>query len=132
MSWIGLSNRLGNRITTDEVKESLDLLKKVGLLTTAKSGKLVRRKGEVRTTKNIPSESIQIYHKQMLNLAKKAMASQPVEERYFTGTTIGISCEKLPEAQELIAEFRQKFIKLMEVKPSEEIYFLSCQFFPTI
>lgn len=122
--------RLGNAISVDLARESLDRLLRLGLLRKANDGRIERAVRAFTTINNVPSSAIRTFHSQMLDRAREAMEVVPVDKRCFFGHTMPIEQSKLAQAQELIIEFRARFDKLMESKEADSVYHLAIQLIP--
>jgi uncharacterized protein (TIGR02147 family) len=126
-SWI--RRRFGGRIKTEDARQSLALLEAAGVLARDEDGLLRRTALRFTTSRNVPSDAIRNYHRQILQLAGEALYLQSVDERYVSSTTVSIDPAKMPEAQRLIAEFRDRFTGMMHGGTPSETYNLSMQFF---
>jgi uncharacterized protein (TIGR02147 family) len=102
-STIWISQQLG--ITEEQVKNALERLIRVGLLSES-NGKLITSSGFYINQLNIPSESIQEYHRQVLDKAKEALATQDTEIRDFGTLTIALRDEDIPYVKEKLKELR--------------------------
>ncbi|MGE0528820.1 MAG: DUF4423 domain-containing protein, partial [Bdellovibrionales bacterium] len=117
-------------VTWREVKRMIDLLLELGLLIRDTQGALQVSEGRITTTSDITSEAIKRYHEQMLSHAAHALRAFAVEEREFTGSTLIISAKNLPQAKELIRDFRARFAALLEETSGDQVYQIQIQFFP--
>lgn len=121
-----IAKRLG--ITPIQADLALERLKRIGAL------KQNHKKWEVSfdhiTAGGVPSPAIRSYHKEVLDLAKAAIESQPIKQRHVSAVTMAIDPSKLELARELIGKFRRDLTKLLN-SPSEQraIYQLSIQLF---
>ncbi|MES3038314.1 MAG: TIGR02147 family protein [Bdellovibrionota bacterium] len=82
------------------------------------------------TTEDVPSSAIRRCHKQILELAKEKIETVPVESREYSSTCLPIDPKKMKNAKKLIRDFREKFMKEMDVGKKSEVYYLAMQFFP--
>lgn len=125
-----LARKLGNGITAREVANALDDLMQLGLL--VKDGDRYRQGlgSVIKTSEDVASLAIQSFHRQMGALALKAL-NGPVAEREFTGTTVAVAPEQLPEVKEQIRKFRENLDQFIERgKNRKRVYQLNVQFFP--
>lgn len=103
--------------------EQLDLIKKV-------NNKYVRSdKGNLATPTDISSEGLRSFHKQILKKAILAVDEQTVEQRVFSGMTMSIDVDKLPQAKKLIENFKNEMSNLLEVETKSKVYQISIQLF---
>lgn len=128
VEWI--AQRLGNAVSPEVVRDSLDRLLRLGLLRDAGDGRIERAVSAFTTPNNVPSAAIRSFHSQMLDRAKDALDAVPLAQRYFFGHTMPVDRSKLALAQDLIIEFRARFHKLMESKNPDSVYHLAVQFIP--
>ncbi len=126
-TWI--ARRLG--LTKFEVTQTLARLEELGYIAREDSGiRLI--KSDVTTTKDVPSEAIRKFNRQILDKAKTAITMQSVLERDVSTLTVGIRKRDLPKYKELIKNFRREFNAIATATPSsarDEVYVLSAQFF---
>lgn len=76
-----------------------------------------------------PSEALRKLHRQHLANAAVALQKQEFHKRHFSGMTMAINSEKLPEAIELVREFRARMSQLLEDGPRDGVYHLAIQLF---
>lgn len=80
--------------------------------------------------KEISTESVRNFHKQVLERAIQALAFQNSNERYGSSSTIPMRVKDLDVAKKMIQKFRLEFDEaLSDDQNGEEVYGLSLQFF---
>lgn len=122
-----LAKRLA--VNTETVVEALERLESLELIK-KENNKYVRiDKGNLSTPSEIASLGLKSFHKQILNKAVKAVDEQNVADRVFSGLTMAINPEKLPEAKQMIENFKQELSTLLEVDEKSKVYQLSLQLF---
>lgn len=122
-----ISRRLS--LSLSKVKVALDLLMKLNLL--KKEGENIVPTGEMfATTNDIPDKHIRKSHHQTLQLAKRSLEKDDVNERDFIATTMAIDPALIPEAKKLIRKFRNDLASFLETGPQTEVFRLSIQLFP--
>lgn len=126
---VWISKRLGHRITTGEIREALERLQRLGLLTRDASGRLQKTHVRLTTPKTHGSEAIRRHHKEILSLATESIEAQSPQERVLNSCAMTVNSERLPEALELITKFRKDLAALMESASGDQTYELSVQFF---
>lgn len=125
--WI--STRLGNKVSAEEIDQMLDSLVAHGLLKEC-NGKLIKTNQRlVAGDDGKVSMAIRKNHQQLLLQASSAIDEQSIEKRYISSTAITIDSKKLPEAFELIKEFRTNLVKLIEKESGDSTYQLNVQLF---
>lgn len=115
------------RIDKKAAKTAIERLKKLRMI--AESDGRLEVREDFYTSGDVPLEAIRINHEQHLQLAQRALWDQSVDERNFSGITMTIDPDKLPEAQKMIQEFRRKLMRLMESGRRRQVYRLSVQLF---
>jgi uncharacterized protein (TIGR02147 family) len=124
--WI--AHRLG--ITPFEAEEALGRLERLKFIEKTTDG-YKKSPSFFSTTRNIPSQAIREYQKKILLKAMDAIELQSVQEREISSTTMPIPVSRIPEAQNLITEFRRRLESLLSDpnNKNDEVYCLSIQFF---
>ena len=116
-------------VSAQEVQESLTFLTKAGLLKKTE-GKLVQTETSVKGSNDATRLAMRGMHRMMSQLATPAL-ELPVEERNFSGVTMGLSRESYSKIENLLDEFRRKIIAVAaEEKNVEQVYRLNLQLFP--
>lgn len=117
---------------TAEVKKALALLQKVGLLTKDVDGNFNRDQKSVTTGNlEVASLSVREMHRQMGELAVRALDEVPVKERDISGLTIGISETAFYRITKEIEDFRRRVSSIvMEDSDEARVYRLNVQLFP--
>ena len=116
-------------VSAQEVQESLTFLTKAGLLKKTE-GKLVQSETSVKGSNDATRLAMRGMHRMMSQLATPAL-ELPVEERNFSGVTMGLSRESYSKIENLLDEFRRKIIAVAaEEKNVEQVYRLNLQLFP--
>lgn len=116
-------------VSAHEVQESLAFLMKAGLLKKSE-GKLVQSETSVKGSNDATRLAMRGMHRVMSQLAMPAL-ELPVEERNFSGVTMGLSRESYSKIENLLDEFRRKIIAIAaEEKNVEQVYRLNLQLFP--
>ncbi|MFS4457931.1 TIGR02147 family protein [Bdellovibrio sp. HCB2-146] len=86
---------------------------------------------ESETTYNVPSDSIKLHHRQMLQKAGEALQQQSVLHREFLNMTLSFDADRLNEAQQEIRHFQRQFADKFysKEKAKNSVYQFSLQFF---
>ena len=122
--WI--AQRLG--IQVDQANQALLRLERMGILQIKPTFKQICEPIEV--VSSIPSEAIQKYHKQNLNLAIEKIESVPVKFREYQSISISLNPKHIKIFKEHIDEFLDQVDELSDQKEGSEIYNLNVQLFP--
>jgi uncharacterized protein (TIGR02147 family) len=117
-------------LSLKRVEYVLEALEKESFVTKTKTGTYKRLQGRLNTTNDIPSSALRKAHKDILKLASEKIEVIPVEQRFYSSSTLCFDKSKLAEAKDLIIEFRNKFCDLMQKKTGDEVYQFNIQMFP--
>ena len=119
---------LNGKVQLTEIRSALIRLMDLDLLYWSDEGKLVPTFNEITTKDDVSSAGAREYHKQVINLASKAIDEQSLEDREFQSFTMGVAKEKIPLAKEMIRKFRLKLTKALSGE-GDNVYQTSIQFF---
>lgn len=119
--WI--AKRLG--IRPFEVKQAIARLKMLELLDETDDGQLIRTELNITANYSSPNAPLRKLAKQYLEKAVDALENQPQEERDITNMTMSIDPTRIPEAKEMIAEFRRKLCEFLEQGERTQVYVFS-------
>ncbi len=122
-TWV--AKRLGIEVKQAEI--ALSQLKDAKLMQKNDQGLWVKSKNS--TVQDTPSAEIRKFHRQHLANAAEAIEKQEFSKRHFSGVTMAIDTDKLPEAVELIREFRSRMNALLESGNKKNVYHLAIQLF---
>ncbi|MBL7544426.1 MAG: DUF4423 domain-containing protein [Bdellovibrionaceae bacterium] len=123
-NWI--ANQLAIRV--ENAKLAIEKLKSSGLIALGPDNRW--QKTMNATVKDVPtSDDIRKFHRQHLQNAMIAIETQTTSERHISGVTMAIDKKKLPQAIELIAEFRSRMTALLETDKKNAVYHLAIQLF---
>jgi uncharacterized protein (TIGR02147 family) len=122
---------ISKRFLISEIETDLALERLIRLGLIEKNGKGYElQQDTVLSTENVSSDAIRKFHAQVLEKAKNALMTQPVQERYFRTQFFPIRKNDLPEAQNDIREFFEKFTqKFSNGDEGDEVYSLGVQYF---
>jgi len=116
-------------ISENEIALSLERLERVGLISHIAGRYQVNQESHL-TDREISTESVRKYHRQILEKALQALAFQGNEERYGSSSTLPIRVKNVAHARKLIQDFRLAFTQeVSDSQAGEEVYGLSIHFF---
>jgi uncharacterized protein (TIGR02147 family) len=128
--WI--STRLG--ITAAQASDATQRLQRLGLLAFNKEGKAATDFQDTTTNifPNSTSVALRKQQKQILDKSLTALDDLPRTVRDHSSLTLAISTRDIEKAKSLIADFRLRFMQLLQQDRSDydEVYQLSIGFFP--
>ena len=129
---LALAHACRPEISAAEVSESLNFLVKADLLKKDKDGNYSQTEKTVTTgPMDVTPLAVRGMHRQMGEFALDAIEGVPLDERHFSGLTLGITREAYQEIVQRIAEFRKDIIAIAtRESATDEVYRLNVQFFP--
>lgn len=127
-----MANQLAFDTQTSEIKKALALLQKVGLLEKKDDGSYTQAAKLVSTGNiEVAKLSVREMHRQMGELAVRALDEIPVEKRDISGLTIGISQNAFYRISKEIEDFRRRVSAIvMDDSNESSVYRLNVQLFP--
>lgn len=124
--WI--AERLGISVAT--ARSAVERLIRLGIVQEDEKGHFTYSGQTYRTPDDVPDAAIRLAHFELLDKARKALDSLPVDERDFTSVILRLSPEQLPRAKEMIRRFQNKLLAELAANPQSEVYQLGMQLFP--
>jgi uncharacterized protein (TIGR02147 family) len=124
--WV--ARRLGIKVA--EGRAALDRLERLEMITVDKRGRATRHDVHYATSDDVASASLRKLHAQNLELARRSLEEDEVQERDFTAVTLAIDPKDLPEAKKMLREFTDRFTQRLERGAKKEVYKLCLQFIP--
>lgn len=117
-------------VLASEVQRSLNFLMKAGLLKKAGDNAFELAETSIRGTPDATRLALRGMHREMSKLATPAI-DLPVEERHFSGVTMGLSRESFNKIENVLDECRRKIVAIAaEDKDIDQVYRLNLQLFP--
>ncbi len=117
-------------IAVNDAQNAVNRLIRTGLIVVAE-GKWKKQAGNVAVTQEIASHALKLSHRQTLEQAANALHEVPLELRDITSITMAIDIDRIPEAREMIKQFRRKVCAHLEGGPKRrEVYNLNVQLVP--
>jgi uncharacterized protein (TIGR02147 family) len=122
-----ISKRL--KISKPKAEEALMLLLSLGLIKKMDSG-FARVKEHLVATGNTPKPILRQFHKQILDLGKKAIDEQPIEQRRVLSATFSFDSRKTEKARAWLYDVYQNFLNEFATGgTSDSVNAVSMQFF---
>ena len=117
-------------ISAAAVQQSLNFLTKAGLLKKAGDSSFVQAETSITGTPDATRLALRGMHRQMSKLATPAL-DLPVEQRNFSGVTMGVSRESYERIVKVLDECRRQIIAIAaDDKDIDQVYRLNLQLFP--
>lgn len=126
--WI--SSKLIPEVDPKEVRKAINLLQKEELIKTNEDGSLAPSYERLYAISKKHARIIRLFYSQLIDISQNALLGMPPEERHFSTLMVHLSSKSLERANQLIADFRTKFEKLMYEKDGDQVYLLQLQMFP--
>jgi len=117
-------------ISASEVKESIVLLKELGLIDFDKEGYLRPTESVLSTGYDATGMAVNTFLFNTLRLSESALGRFSKDERNFSCLTLGISENGFKEIRQELRDFRRRILKIAEDDNADRIYQLSFQLFP--
>ena len=127
IKWI--QNRLRFPVSQIEVKEVLTQIRDSEGMIESEMGERPEKQF-LETTGNIRNEERREYHRQTLNLAKRALEDIPLEIRKFRALVLPVRKEAIEQIRERINEFTREIDEKYSAQEGDEVYSLHVTFFP--
>jgi uncharacterized protein (TIGR02147 family) len=122
---------LNPQLTASQVEKAVRFLLDRELLSRDESGKYRVAVSQLVSGDAVHSVAMMRFHKQSLDLARRAIERYTAEERDFTGVTMSLSRQGFEKIREELALFRKKIMCIAEQDKNEERAFqLNLQLFP--
>jgi len=128
--WI--ARKLRNRVTPQQVIQSIETLLAIGLIRRDDSGRLVQAQQNVTTGDEVASSGVAAFHKQMIELAGDSIDSVKRYRREVSSSTVLVSESTFARLKELIQIFRKTLIAEAEsgMPADQTVYQINFQLFP--
>jgi uncharacterized protein (TIGR02147 family) len=117
-------------ITKTQASAALERLTRLGMLERGPSGKLFATGASYSSSDDLVSSALRKSHAQNLELARRSLEEDAMEERDFISATMAIDPALLPEAKRRLREFRADLCAFLESGAKKEVYKVSMQLFP--
>jgi uncharacterized protein (TIGR02147 family) len=126
-AWI--AERLG--IKKQDARVALERLERLRMLARdPETGKLGPTGKQFDTSTDIANISLRKHHYQNLELARRSLDRDPIQERDFSYMNMAVDPAKLPEIKKRVREFRNELCAEFERGARKEVYKMCIQIFP--
>jgi uncharacterized protein (TIGR02147 family) len=118
-------------LTPAQARKAVELLLQLGLLTKEKTGRYSVPVSQLTVGDEVESVALTRFHKQSLELARRAIDCCPSRGREVSGVTMSLSSAGFEKIKSEIRAFRRKMMAVAEQDANEEGAFqLNIQLFP--
>ncbi len=126
--WI--CQRLQNQVTPKQVKKSIQLLERLGLIERNTKGNLKQKQNPLSTGDEVSSLAAHRFHQHMIEKGKEALQQTPAEFRDISSLTIPVSQKTFETIKQKVQLFRKELLAVAhEQKETDTVYQLNIQFF---
>lgn len=128
-----ISKSLTPEVPSKEVKQSIDLLERLGFIEKTSSNKWQLTKRQIEISSDFSSTMIKNFHNEMILLSKESLKSPP-EMRHVSAITMAISEEEFNEIRKRLSQFYneiQNYLSSSTTQP-DRVYQLNQQFFEIV
>ncbi len=128
--WI--RERLTFKSSIDQIKAALKFLSDQNFIQTDESGRVSTTERELKCEGELFLFSMSIYHRQMLELAKEALASMPSQERNIEGITLSLTQEDKDALSKEWTRLQEKAMRLSSASTgkSQQVFQIEFAMFP--
>lgn len=126
-----IAAKLDPKITPQQVKQSLKILKNLGMIKQNKDGCWEREDKAVSSGSEVDYIMIANFHKSMLKLAAESIDHHKASERDISAITMSINHKTMAEIKERLIAFRREIIEMAcNDKDVDQVIQLNMQAFP--
>ena len=126
-----MASKIRNSTTAADVRDILQFLVKADLLKKNNNGTYEQTQKAVSGSKETIPLVIRTMNQKMTELAARSIAKDPVEERNFSGVTMGIDKPTYDRITKEINLFRKKIVDIAnECQKIDQVYQMNLQIFP--
>jgi uncharacterized protein (TIGR02147 family) len=118
-------------VSSDEARQSVELLLELGLAERNEDGRLHLSESHLTTGPDVPAFVVRGFHRQAIDLARAALETIPASERDISAITASLDINGLETLRELAHELRQKVQTLSHgTRDPDRVFQLNIQLFP--
>ena len=125
-----LAAQIASHVTPAEIRKSLELLTRLGLLIKSPDGAYRQSEALLSTGPGVTGVAAAQYHLGVIALAADSINRFKPQERELVGMTLGVSREAYEKIRDRMWEFRQEVLALADDPAPDAVYQLNIQLFP--
>lgn len=119
------------RVSGEKIKESVELLSRLGLLREDDKGFWRLAEPHVHPGDKMPAEVVRRFQGQTMRLAERSLEEIPVDERDISSLTVTLKWSDLPRMREKVSEIRRQIQTLaQDCSEPDGVFQLNIQLFP--
>lgn len=125
-------SRLIKKLSVDEIREAIDLLKRLNLVVESNKGVLRAKESKLESGDQFQSAENRIFHRHALDEAKHALEDIPIEKRNFGSLTIAIPFNREEEFKKEINQFGLRLLEKYEsaTQVNGNLFRINIQLYP--
>jgi uncharacterized protein (TIGR02147 family) len=129
--WELVAKSVHPELSPDDARKAVAWLCARGLLKKRKNGGYEQTHKAITTRPEVKSMVIRNFNRTMIRLAERSLDDFPVEERYASGITVGLTREAYDMIASEIEGFRDRVVKLVDsIDNCDGVYQVNIQMFP--
>lgn len=127
-----LKTKFGDHIGSREMKNSIALFERLGLVKRLPSGAIKKNTRKFSTPSDVPNTELRNLQKTFLSLAIQAMDVCPVDEREVSTALVVTSKKKIAEAKKRVRKMRRELAELLKDDDGDTVYALNVALFEVL
>jgi uncharacterized protein (TIGR02147 family) len=130
-NWDLVAKSVHPEISPDDAQKAVAWLLAHDLLKKQKNGRYEQTHKAITTRSEVKSMVVRNFNRVMIRLAERSLDEVPVQERYASGITVGLTKEAYDMIMAEMEGFRDRVIKIVDsLDASDSVYQLNMQMFP--
>lgn len=126
-----LSKRLGGAVSAARVRQSVALLRRLGLLVIDERGCYQQSASVLNTGNELNSFAVRRYHEQVIGIAGKALHAVPPPDREIASVTAHLSQQGFEQIKKRLQEFREELLQIAhDDHDPDDVYHINMQLYP--
>jgi uncharacterized protein (TIGR02147 family) len=131
--WDRIASCVHPRITATEAKQAVAWLLGHDFLKIAKQGTYERSQRAITTRSEVSSSTVRNFNRKMIQLAAQSLDDFPINKRFATGLTIGVSEQAYQMLVADIEAFRDRVVQFVNsAEGADRVYQMNLQLFPVM
>jgi uncharacterized protein (TIGR02147 family) len=131
--WDNIAQSVRPPITPGQAKDAVSWLTEHGFIKKLKGGKYEQVKKAITTRSEVKSMAIRNFNRKMMQLAEDSLDSVPLQKRYATGITLGLTREAYDIMVAEIEAFRDRIVQMVDsFDRGDRVYQVGIQLFPVM
>jgi uncharacterized protein (TIGR02147 family) len=129
--WDMIAHSVYPGISREDAQKAVEWLVLRNIIRKLKNGRYEQTHKAITTRSQIQSTAVRNFNRTMIRLAERALDNFPVEERYASGITVGLTKDAYDMIVAEIEGFRDRVVKIVDsIDASDGVYQVNMQMFP--